>query len=131
MQLTIFLSLIGACLTQIIVAESISDYFLPKALIDFHYEEKFQNIADKTNQTTGIMVVAFNRPHYFRQVIESLEMNPESQTLPFYFFLEGGKGATQQENLEIINSSNIKHNRLYPKLLLFQADYRLTFIIRL
>jgi hypothetical protein len=57
----------------------------------------------------GVSVIAYNRPHYFRDVVRSIEANPESQTLPFHFFLDGGPEATQEENLAVIRESSIRH----------------------
>ncbi|NQT85255.1 glycosyltransferase [bacterium] len=56
----------------------------------------------------GVSVIAYNRPHYMAKVVRSIESNPESQTLPFHFFLDGGSGATQEENLATIRQSTIR-----------------------
>ncbi len=72
------------------------------------YDLQYQNHAIIKQQPVGILIVAFNRPDYLAQVITSLEHNPESQTLPFYFFLDGGPHAKQPENVALINASKIK-----------------------
>lgn len=61
------------------------------------------------NQPDCVAIIAFNRPHYLAQTIASLEKNPESQTIPFYFFLDGGPKSKQEENKDIITKSAIKH----------------------
>lgn len=80
-----------------------------------HYIDNFScsNIVDELlnsiDKETAIVVITYNRPNYFRQVVKSLEQNPESQILPFFFFLDGGKGAAQKKNREIIENSRIKN----------------------
>ena len=49
-----------------------------------------------------VVVIGYNRPRYFEKVLESLEKNPESQNLPFFFFLDGGPESRQAEYNEII-----------------------------
>ena len=110
MMITILM--VFTLLTECLQVDNNSHEFVSTYLNNYDYDAKYHNIAHHTNQSTGIMIVAYNRPHYFKQTIKSLEKNPESQTLPFYFFLEGGPRATQQENLEIINSSKIKYKKV-------------------
>ena len=76
------------------------------------YDMAYKDISSRTNQPVGIVIIAFNRPHCFKGLIESLEKNAESQTLPFYFVLDGGPRATQKENVDIINQSSIKHKEI-------------------
>jgi len=61
---------------------------------------------------TAVALVAFNRPDYFRMLVASIVSNPESQTLPFYAFLDGGSGSTQDENEKILRESGIKDLRV-------------------
>ena len=49
-----------------------------------------------------VVVIGYNRPKYFEKVVKSLESNPESQTLPFFFFLDGGPESQQTKYNEII-----------------------------
>ena len=49
-----------------------------------------------------VVVIGYNRPKYFERVIKSLESNPESQNLPFFFFLDGGPESSQAKYNEII-----------------------------
>lgn len=58
---------------------------------------------------TGACMIAHNRPHYFRRVVESIAVNPEARTMPFHFFLDGGEGATQEENRRIIAGADLPH----------------------
>ena len=72
-----------------------------------YYDPAYYRISLKQNQPVGILVVAYNRPNYFQKVIESIESNSESRSLPFYFFLDGGVDSKQEENQTIINNSSI------------------------
>ena len=76
------------------------------------YDIKYRDISSLTKQPVGVVIIAYNRPHYFRQLIRSLEQNPESQTLPFYFLLDGGSRAKQAENADIIKQSSIKYKEI-------------------
>jgi hypothetical protein len=77
------------------------------APVILEYGEEFYNYSKKQQCSTAVLVVAFNRPHYLEQSIESIEKNKESNTLPFFFFLDGGNGAMQEENIKIIQNSSI------------------------
>jgi len=61
---------------------------------------------------TAVALVAFNRPDYFRRLVTSIVSNPESQLLPFFAFLDGGPGSTQDENEKILRESDIKDLRV-------------------
>lgn len=61
---------------------------------------------------TAILVIGFKRLHYFQQTLESLERNPESQTLDFHFYLDGGREARQAELLEMVENSSIKSKKV-------------------
>jgi hypothetical protein len=89
-----------------------AEYFELPSLQSYGYDSKYKKISRSSHQPVGILVVAYNRPQYFRQLIASLEKNPESQSLPFYFVLEGGPQATQKENVAIIRGSSIKHKKI-------------------
>ncbi|MED4753942.1 glycosyltransferase [Brevibacillus choshinensis] len=71
------------------------------------YDSSYYQVALRQNQAVAILVVAYNRPEYLKEVIDSLAKNPESSTFPFYFFLDGGPGAKQEENITIIQQSPI------------------------
>jgi hypothetical protein len=77
---------------------------------DFYknYAEEFYDFSRKTNINIGIAVLGYNRTDYFSKTIISLASNPESQTLPFFIFLDGGKNAKQQELESIVKVSGIK-----------------------
>ena len=60
-------------------------------------------------QRTAVSVFAYSRPPYFRRVLRSLATNPESQRLPFYFFLDGGPRATERENIQAIKQCRLPH----------------------
>lgn len=77
-----------------------------------NYDKKFYEISNLNNQPIGIAIICYNRPHYLIKLIKSIEKNPESQTLPFYFFLDGGPKAEQEENSKIINESKIKNKQI-------------------
>jgi hypothetical protein len=80
-----------------------------------NYDPIFHNIAIRENQPHAILIVAFNRPNYLDQVIKSLEKNHESQSLPFYFFLDGGPHSKQQENIALIDASTIKNKTIIAR----------------
>ncbi len=60
----------------------------------------------------GVAVIAYNRPRYLEQVVRSIEANPEAETLPFHFFLDGGPDAALEANTEVIRQSTIRDARV-------------------
>jgi hypothetical protein len=78
----------------------------------YTYEQKYYNIASVNQQPVGVVIIAYNRPYYLSQLIASIEKNEESQSLPFFFILDGGTQATQKENCEIINRSTISNKHI-------------------
>ena len=48
------------------------------------YSSKYYNISKQIKSDTGIVVIAYNRPYYFKKVVDALEKNLEAQTLPFF-----------------------------------------------
>lgn len=79
------------------------------------YDKKYYKKALQDKQSTAVVIIAYNRPHYLKQLLDCLEKNPESQTLPFYFILDGGPKAAQEENCTIINNSTIKHKEIIKR----------------
>lgn len=75
----------------------------------YSYDPQYYEISLQRNTPTGVVVVAYNRPDYFKRVIESIERNPEASSLPFFFMLDGGPSAKQEENAKIIQNSIISH----------------------
>lgn len=69
----------------------------------------YKNISDVINIEEVIVVITFNRPNYFQEMVNFLEKNSESHTLPFFFILDGGINSTQKENIAIIENSKIKN----------------------
>lgn len=67
---------------------------------------------DKCSCKIAVAIIAYNRPEYLERCLKSIERNPESQSLPFYFFLDGGPDATQEENHQLIASSSIAHREI-------------------
>ena len=61
---------------------------------------------------TAILLIGFKRLPYFQQTLESLERNPESQTLDFHFYLDGGRESRQDELIDMINKSSIKNKHI-------------------
>ncbi len=82
------------------------------ALKAYGYDKAYMNISSRMNQPVGIVIIAFNRPHYLEKLVKSIENNLESQTLPFYFVLDGGPRAKQKENREVIERSSIKYKEV-------------------
>jgi len=79
------------------------------------YSSKYYKISKQIKLDTGIVVIAYNRPNYFQQVVDALEKNPEAQTLPFFFVLDGGPNATQKKNVDIILKSKIKYKKIIKR----------------
>ena len=75
----------------------------------YSYDTAYKNYAQKNNQETAVLIVAYNRPEYFSECIQSLEKNKEAQNIPFIFALDGGLESKQKENLEIIKKAKLKH----------------------
>jgi len=94
----------------IVILAALLGYFCVNVhdITGYQYPAQYYNYAEHYNYDTGIVIIAYNRPHYFKQVVDSLVENAEAQTLPFFFVLDGGIHATQQENIEIINNADIK-----------------------
>lgn len=61
---------------------------------------------------TAILVIGFKRLHYFQQTLESLERNPESQTLDFHFYFDGGRESRQAELIEMVEESSILSKKI-------------------
>ena len=58
---------------------------------------------------TAVMVVAFDRPDYFRRVVNSLERNPEAEDLPFWFFLDHRPASESRQVEEIARVNKIRN----------------------
>ena len=68
------------------------------------------------NKKTAICIPAFNRPDYFKEVMDSISANPETSYLPVFFFLDGGPYSTKHENIDIIKSyENIKNKFVFSR----------------
>lgn len=80
-----------------------------------NYPNDHHNIGVSKTNNIAVAVIAFNRPDCLAQVIDSLEKNPESAILPFYFFLDGGPKAKQSENIALINASKIKYKTIVSR----------------
>lgn len=81
----------------------------------FNYDINHRNTSVIDKRPYAVLVVAFNRPDYLADVIKSLEKNPESQSMPFYFFLDGGPQAKQEESSRVINASSIKNKTIIAR----------------
>jgi hypothetical protein len=57
-------------------------------------------------------VLAYNRPAHLRRVVESIAANPEAWDLPLVFFLDGGPGATVDENERVIRESALPRTHI-------------------
>ncbi len=73
----------------------------------YRYESFYSNFSQNFSEKCGVAVIAYNRPEYLTECILSIEKNPESQTLPFFFFLDGDQDLEQNMNFEIISKSLI------------------------
>lgn len=79
------------------------------------YDNFFRNFSNKINQKWAVAVFCFNRPHYFDIALRSIESNPESNYLPFFFFLDGGPKSKQNEYVKLIKNSNIKNKYIITR----------------
>ncbi len=61
---------------------------------------------------SAVLVLAYNRPDYFEKCLKALERNPESESMPFIFALDGGPGSKQKELSTLIENSKIKHKQI-------------------
>ena len=61
---------------------------------------------------TALLLVGFNRPVYFKQVLTSLEQNPEAHTLDLFVYLDGGPQARQEELMAILQRSSLANLRI-------------------
>lgn len=87
--------------------------FVGKAFaLPLDYKLEYLDYSQKKELPYAVAIVAFNRPIYLKQLLDSLEMNPESQTIPFFFFLDGGPKSTQNENIGLIEKSKIKNKEI-------------------
>ncbi len=75
----------------------------------------YENFAIKNKLDTAVVIIGFNRPHYFKEVIAALAANPESKKLPFFFILDGGPKARQQEYIALINAAKIKRSYIIKR----------------
>ncbi len=82
------------------------------SLESYGYDSLYRDTSNRMSEPVGIAIICYNRPHYLAQLVKSLEQNPEAQTLPFYFFLDGGPRAKQTENADLIQKSSIKHKNI-------------------
>ena len=72
----------------------------------------YHEYSQHTGRDTAVVIVGYNRLHYFRRVIDALQANPESQELPFFFILDGGHEAQQEAYTALIKASPIKHKHV-------------------
>lgn len=59
------------------------------------------------NQDTAIAIVAYNRPDYLQQMMNSLDANDIPDSWRIYAYLDGGPDATQGANEQIIRDSRL------------------------
>ena len=60
-----------------------------------------------SNETWALAIFPFNRKHYIVPTIEGLLKNPESQGMPFYFFIDGSKSDQEVQKVhEVVERSN-------------------------
>ncbi len=82
---------------------------------NYKYDNFFRNFSNKINRKNAVAIFCFNRPHYFDIALRSIESNPESNYLPFFFFLDGGPKSKQNEYIKIIENSNIKNKYIITR----------------
>ena len=76
------------------------------------YDYRYCNISKKIKSNTAILVIGYNRLDYFQSAVNALEKTSESQTLPFFFILDGGPNARQAKHFAIIRKSKIKNKNI-------------------
>ena len=86
--------------------------FLFLSIYCFAFDLSYTNYSDRSQLPDAVAVIAFNRPEYLKKLIQSLEQNPESSQIPFFFFLDGGEGNTQIENQSLVDLSRIANRNV-------------------
>lgn len=72
------------------------------------YNTSYYDFSSEKKQPVGVAIVAFNRPWYLKELLDSLEKNPESLELPFFFF---SKAVLMPNKKKIAGSSMILKSR--------------------
>lgn len=61
----------------------------------------------------AIVITPYDRPHYFQPMLTSLCQNSESQSIDFFFYIDGDLNNTKvNESYEICQNSNIKNKHI-------------------
>lgn len=79
------------------------------SLASYNYDNNYKDYAMTHKQDVAVLVAAYNRPEYFIQCIQSIEQNPQVDSLVFIFALDGGPESKQDENRAIVDASRIRH----------------------
>ena len=67
------------------------------------------------SESIAVSVITYNRIDYLKKTLTSIEKNKEAQTLPFYFFIDGGPFSKQDEIEKLINNSKIKNKKVIKR----------------
>lgn len=94
---------------------SILSFYLFLCSLGYAYEDFYYDYACQIVKNDAVAIIACNRPDYMAQLIQSLEMTPESQSLPFFFFLDYRDEVTAQENQKLIQNSSLAFKRIIQR----------------
>ncbi len=77
-----------------------------------NYDLKYYEYALNNRQPVGVIIPCYNRFDYLSKLLRSLEKNKESQSIPFFFALDGGPRSKQKEIVELIQNSKIRNKEI-------------------
>lgn len=73
------------------------------------------NFEKFNNKKVAVCLPSYNRPEYFREVMNSVSKNSCSSYVPIFVFCDGGKGSKQQEIYEIFKEFKDIKNKFFIK----------------
>lgn len=117
MYLSISIVILAVCFCSKIVSDDSirsKDIDHTKKLV-YRYPRKYHDYAKRKQKDTAVVIVGYNRPHYFKRVLNALVANKRARTLPFFFILDGGSGATQSAYRALIKECPLKNKHIIAR----------------
>ena len=89
--------------------------------------EKLKNINFTTseifdNKKLCVFLTTFNRPEMLQKVVESMNLCDELENIPIFIYLDGGRNAKQEENLQIVKQIRFKNKFVIKRSVNFGCD---------